>query len=187
MKIAIDDASNQQLRKYAAETLGMHDIPANAKRATLIAKIQSSQEGDQIEVDDEDPTEALPPAAAVGSAPAEASLPVLPTRIIPENEKASAIPAGMVRIMIAMQDKPGGRDPVYVAVNGRNRYFPRGKILDIPAWFEEVLSHATENHYEPTEDGKSINPIPREVQLYPYNVYGRGPELKLPPQTKAAA
>jgi hypothetical protein len=81
--------------------------------------------------------------------------------------------AGKVRINIGIQEEAGGNEPVAVGVNGKIMLIPRGKDVDIPEPYLEALEHAVTFKYDSLPDGMGINPVPREVQLYPFQIRGR--------------
>lgn len=150
-KVPINEATDAELRSFALDTLGM-SIPANAKESTVLAKVQtawgkpdillpSSGEGDDADV--------------VGTAP----VPVTPEQAGPTPDK--------VRIIISVTDTPGGDEPVPVGVNGKVMLIERGKPQDVPRPYFEVLSNAIQHKYDPLPGG-GINPVPRQVPLYPF-------------------
>ena len=64
----------------------------------------------------------------------------------------------------------GGSDDVQVGVNGSVMLVPRGKDVDIPYRYYEALKNAVADKYEMMPDGKSMNPVPRKVPAYPFQV-----------------
>ena len=73
----------------------------------------------------------------------------------------------MMRIHVNITEEAGGNEPVPVSVNGKVMLIPRGKDVDVPAEYVEVLQHAISHKYDPLPDG-GMNPVPREVPLYPF-------------------
>lgn len=148
-QIPIADATEDQLRAFGRSHLGLA-LPPNCKPETLVAKIKAAWNKDYIVVQ-----EANADTAQDGSAPR----PVTTAQSAPEKDK--------VRIIIQETEEAGGRDPVPVGVNGLIMLIPRGKEVDIPLPYFEVLQHAITYKYDPLPEG-GINPIPRKVPLYPF-------------------
>ncbi len=157
--IPIAEATGPQLRTFAQDTLGI-DIRAKDSAEQIRAKVQMAWDRD-IPVNEPNPAPTL-----AGDQPK----PVTNEQLEPEE--------GMVRIFIGIQEEAGGSDPVPVGVNGRIMLIPRGKNVDIPERYLEALQHAVTFKYDPLEDGMGINPVPREVQLYPFQVVGRVADLE---------
>lgn len=154
-KVDIKDATEQQLRDFGRDTLGL-SLPPNCKMETLRAKISAAWDKSDITVAD-----------APEVAPQTGSRPV-PVEAGQEPPKRN-----MVRINISVTEEPGGTDDVPVGVNGRVMTIPRGKDVDIPEEYFMVLREAITHKYDPLPDGQGINPIPRKVALYPHQVIDR--------------
>lgn len=83
------------------------------------------------------------------------------------------------RINIPANDKPGGQDPVPVGVNGTVIALPRGKDIQVPVEYVEVLKNAVAYHYKPftgfKPDGSmdlgGLN-MPDKVSEFPFNTVG---------------
>ena len=146
--IPISEASVEQLRKFAQETLG---IEMKESVSVEKARAQISKSWDKgIPIED-----AEVESEQIGSAPT----PVTDEQKDPGDE--------MVRINIGVTEDAGGADPIQLGVNGKIMLVPRGQDVDIPQKYFEVLQHAVQNKYESHPDG-GMNPVPREVPLYPY-------------------
>lgn len=156
--IPIGDATEIQLRKFAQETLGI-DIKSTHSLDKVRASVQSAWDRD-IPVMGE---------PEHGELAGDQPVPVSDRHFLPED--------GMVRINIGIQEEAGGNDPVPVGVNGKIMLIPRGKDVDIPTRYLEALSHAVTFKYDSLPDGMGINPVPREVQLYPFQVRGMVAQL----------
>jgi hypothetical protein len=150
-RIPIAEASEAELRQFAETVLGM-SIHPGAKIETVRAKVQAAWDKAEIVL----PGDEVPKAAPPGVAPR----PVTDSQQPPEQ--------GKVRIIIQRTEDAGGDQPVPVGVNGRVMLIPRGKEVDIPIPYFKVLQKAITHRFEDLGDGKGINPIPREVPLYPY-------------------
>lgn len=149
-KIPIDEATEDQLRNFGRDTLGL-TLPPNCKPETLRSKIAAAWDKDFISLPVDTPDNQAVPA---GSAP----LPVT-------DEQAPPKP-GYKRIHISVTEDAAGNEPVPVGVNGKVMLIPRGKDVDIPDAYFEVLNNAVTWKYDPLPDG-GINPKPREVRVYP--------------------
>ena len=156
--IPISDATEAQLRTFAQETLGI-EIKSSASKAKVLVAVQAAWDRD-IPVMEE---------PVMGELAGDQPVPVRDRHLPP--------PAGKVRINIGIQENAGGSDPVPVGVNGKVMLIPRGKDVDIPESYLEALSHAITYKYDSLPDGMGINPVPREVQLYPFQIRGRVDQL----------
>jgi len=158
--IPISEATEAQLRTFAQETLGI-EVKPSASIDKVRAAVASAWDRDIPVTDD---NEDLAPEQQ-----ARAPVPVKDEHLLPDE--------GLVRINIGIQEEAGGNDPVAVGVNGRIMLIPRGRDVDIPERFLEALQHAVTYKYDNLPDGMGINPVPREVQLYPFQIKGRVDQL----------
>ena len=149
-QINIAEANHAELLKFARDTLGLN-LPPNTKRETLLAKIGAAWNKDYITAPETPEAE----APQVGPQPQ------------PQTADQDGPGKGMVRINIHITEEAGGNEPVTVGVNGKVMLIPRGKDVDIPESYFEVLQHAISHKYDPLPDG-GMNPDPREVPLYPF-------------------
>ena len=157
--IPIGEATEAQLREFAQDTLGI-EIKASAKIEQVRAQVEQAWDRDIPII------EAAPKPTLAGDQP----VPVTDTQQDPVE--------GKVRINIGIQETAGGNDAVPVGVNGRIMLIPRGKDVDIPESYLEALQHAVTFKYDALEDGMGINPVPRKVQLYPFQIIGRVDDLE---------
>ena len=74
---------------------------------------------------------------------------------------------GKVKLIIHTTTEAGGKDPVPIGVNGRVMLVPRGKEVEIPHAYFEVLKNAKRFDYEPGPEGYGLQP-PTEVQMYSF-------------------
>ncbi len=167
-KVPIKDATEAQLRAFGESHLGL-TFEANDKPAQVRAKVQAAWSKDDIEVADDEKTQ-KPVAGASPKKPqrpqTQDGKPVLACRT--KNAKDQD---DLVRVMINKQEGAGGSDDVPLGCNGDIMMVPRGKIVDIPRRYFESLKNAAKNVYDMNEDGKSMNPVPREVADYPYQTF----------------
>lgn len=151
-QIAIKDATDNELRQFGRDNMGL-TLPPNCKRDTLIAKIKATWNKDYILIAEEE---------AKQSQDGDAPRPVTDAQQPPERK--------MVRIHIAVTEDRGGDEAVPVGVNGKVMLIPRGQDCDIPEEYYEVLKNAISYKYEPLPDGKGLNPEPRKVPMYSFQV-----------------
>lgn len=161
-KILIEQATEAQLRAFSRNALGI-EIHANAKLATVIAKVKEAWDKPEIVVADDDMTSSAASPASADQRP----VPITDGQLSP-------LP-GMVRIFISLEDVPGGDEAVPVGLNGKVMLIPRNKNVDIPVAYWGVLQDAVKNIYDPLPDGKGINPIPRKVPGFPIRLVAEGP------------
>lgn len=156
-KIPIGEATEAQLRLFARDTLGI-DIKATAKFATVRARVEQAWDKPEITIPDSEPesTKEVPSQAA-------------PNPVTEEQQKPAK---DMVRLVIGVTEEAGGNSPVEVGVNGKVMLIPRGKEVEIPYSYFEVLKHAVTFKYDPLPDG-GMAPEPRKVPLYPFQVIER--------------
>ena len=150
-KIIIADASDEQLRTFGRNTLGL-TLPPNCKIETLRAKVAAAWDKDYL---------LEPEAEDVPKQNGSAPVPITDAQAAPNPEK--------VRIHINVTEEASGDQPVQVGVNGKIMLIPRGEDVEIPYPYYEVLKHAISHKYDALPGG-GINPVPREVPLYPFQV-----------------
>lgn len=152
-KISIADASAKQLADYAETVLGLEGVDYRLGKAKIEEKMRAVlYDRDFIEVEEEQ--------AAI-------------QRIEPP---ASGNERRMATIYIHNQDKPGGTEPVPVAVNGRQLFIPRNANAVIPWEYYHALSNAKHFVYQQGPNGELIYP-PAEVHEYPFSLIHEDPPL----------
>ncbi len=156
-KIAIGEATEAQLRKFALENLGL-SIKDTAKRATVVSRIQQCWTGSNILVPDD--------RAETGPEPQPAGSEAIPQAVTAEQQAPAE---GMVRVILGVTEEAGGKDDVQLGCNGKIMLVPRGKEVEIPERYFESLAHAVQEKFDALPDG-GMDPIPRKVQLYPFQV-----------------
>jgi hypothetical protein len=152
--VKLSDATPAQLRYFAEVVLGIPLGPnPNIKAETLIAKIASvGYQRDEIAVPESvgQPVATVTAAIATGEAPS------------PEAEPVRTI-------LINRSDEPGGDQPVWVSVNGRGMFIPRGVPAKIKQRYVDVLRNAVRTVYE--QGSGTHDPIvARDVQAYPFSI-----------------
>jgi len=151
-QVLITDASDAELRSFANDTLGLN-LPPNTKTDTLRGKIRLAWDKDFVLTDD-DPVDA---PTQEGDAP----VPITESQALPKE--------GYRRIILQETDDSDGMEPVPVGVNGKIMLVPRGKEVDIPEAYYHVLCNAITHKFDALPDG-GINPDPRKVPLYPFQL-----------------
>lgn len=141
----ISECTLPELRKFAQEVMGL-EIPSTTNRMQVIAKLSSVMQGDMVQI--ESIEEAEHPA---------------PKKVDDESD--------YVTVIIASTEEVGGKEPVWVSVNGRGLYIPRGTPSRIHKRYEHALKNAVRTVYEQ----ETVNGIPgdivgRAVHSYPYTV-----------------
>lgn len=150
--VKLDEASALELRAFAESHLGM-TFKGNESKENMRAAIRPAWNKDEIPVPDEAPTD---PVQGAAPKPATASQQ-------PPKEK--------VRVLIATTEGQGGDEAVPLGVNGKIMLVPRGKEVDIPAEYFEVLKNAVRHVREPLKDAYGNMAglgEPREVPAYPF-------------------
>lgn len=161
-KLAIKDATPQQLRDFAREHLGIQ-LPPNAKDETLLAKIKQAWNQEHIFVAEPEEQE-NPPKNSVERKAAD---PAQQAPAVKPLEKGGDPRVNTkVTIHIGVTEAPGGDRPVEVAVNGQAMLIPRGEDVEIPWPYYHVLQNAVQDKYD-VDDNGNIIPEPRKVPLYP--------------------
>lgn len=150
-KVLLKDATGPQMRAFAEAYLGM-TFRHNEANEKVRASIAEAWQKDEIIVNEPDAQEPL-----VGSPPRQATA------------EQAAKSSDKVRIIIQRSEEAGGDEPVPVGVNGKVMLVPRGEPVEIPRPYFEVLQHAVKHVYEQLAEG-GINPIPRQVPAYPFQV-----------------
>lgn len=161
-KIPIEEATLQQLRDFAQDSLGF-EIHMNSNYATALAKVRATFSGDDITIRDEPAAEDVLQAPI---APQPAPRPVLASQ--------GDVGPGWVKVRINITESPGGNERVPLSVNGKAMLVEREKDQVIPYHFYEALVRAVEFRYEMDETGHGVNPIPRKIAKYPHTVLSNG-------------
>lgn len=139
-KIKLSDATRPQLLTFARETAGIAGVNAHSKVEELRSKL-SACGYEEITVSPDAPIEK------------------------PVSKEVSAKKGKKVTVMIANSELAGGDLPVALSVNGKAMSVPRGKMVDIPYEYYEVLKNAVAKTWDSTMEES------REVPAYPYQVY----------------
>ncbi len=81
----------------------------------------------------------------------EEDSPTITARVEPAGKNKGA--RRMATVNIGNQDRSGGDEPVFVAVNGTAMYVPRGDNVDIPYEYKHVLDNAIKGVPQVDKDG----------------------------------
>lgn len=160
--VPIADATSQQLRLFALNTLGI-TISPSAKETTVRARVEAAWDKPDI------PIGVVAPVDGESPQDLKAASDAVPQAVTDEQQPPAP---GMVRLILGLTEDAGGDRPVEVGVNGKIMLIPRGEEVDIPESYFEVLEHAVTHKYDSLPDG-GMNPIPRKVPLYPFQVIER--------------
>ena len=161
-QIKIEDATKEELLKFANEKLGLAKIHHATGRGKILAKIRQAWTPDYIELHGES-----------DNAPANDNTPK-PANDNAAEDKIRALTGGsskgdpMVRMFINEAEGAGGQRPVFVSVNHVPFLIPRGEEVDVPYRFFLALKNAVGTIYE--QDTNTYEVPGREVPTYPYNV-----------------
>lgn len=165
-KIDIGEATLEQLRAFATAYLGL-EVKPQTNRDGLRGLIR--QAGYEAAFIFTMPEQTQPGAHTRPEGPMNVR-PRLRADGKPSIDSATGKPENEVRVIIHVQDKAGGDEPVSLNPNGRTMYVPRGEAHWIPDAHHEVLKNAKELVYEEyTGDGLGGLKTPREVQSYPFS------------------
>ncbi len=173
--IPLDQATENELRQFACVNLGL-EVPSNAKRATILAKIKGTYTRDEITLTDiGGPADALKPLA--GSEKTEGQLAgeaLLDRKVVRNKKEIAKLQAlrdsEIITVFIDIQDSADGTQPVWVSVNERGQFIERGKDSEIRLPYLHALHNAIRRLYDQDEDN---NMIPRDVLSYPVRVVSR--------------
>lgn len=160
--VKMSEASMKQLMDFATIMMGL-DVPKAAKaKADVIAIIEAAGW-----VMDTIPT--LQKAAEVPDLCDSEGNPR--PRTFQHDFNGKGVMRECVAINIPEQDKPGGQEPVPVAVNGSQMWITRNKKVVIPVEYVEVLENAEQFIYPETRDGLNEEGLgePRVVKAYPFS------------------
>lgn len=150
-KIAIADASAKQLADYAETVLGIEGVDYRLGKAKIEEKMRATMyDKDYIEVPEEETKiQRIEPPSG-------------------EGERRMAV------VFIHNSDKPGGTEPVPVAVNGRQMFIPRGQECTIPWEYYHALNNAKQFVYQQGPNGE-LMPNPAEVHEYAFSLVREDP------------
>jgi hypothetical protein len=131
-----EEATAGQLRAFATIVLGMIDIPAGSTKETVISLMSPIFKGKTITLFEEGAA-----TTADGSRP-----------------RTEKIVNGRTYVLLTLlrQNKAGGNEPLFVAVNGRGMFVPRGSAVWVPEEYVEVLDHAEEWVYPEYDAGRNM-------------------------------
>lgn len=153
-KVPIAQASQKQLLHFARNVLQL-DVPRdNATPNEIKAKMKAAAYNeDFIEYEAEGVDE---PKRIVDTKPLDGEV------IAPNGKPAT------VKIQIAIGHDKGDDQPVYVGVNGKGMFIPRGEPVEVPYPYFEALNNARQYRYD-SDDQHGLRP-PVEVPTYPFSV-----------------
>ncbi len=153
--IALSKANKTQLQAFARDHLGM-TLDDGMTNEAMRAEVRKAANRDSIPVTGSG-TETI-------AAPETAEVQPAPINVIAEDTENDR-----VRIIISATEEPGGDEPVFVSVNGKAQYIPRGEEVEIRRPYFEVLMNAETWRYDMQRDanGNPDGMIRRKVLAYP--------------------
>lgn len=158
-RVAIGEASDHDLRQFAVISLGL-DVPPRETREKLIARIKATYTADEI---------VLPKATDMRERLDEVAR---TTRPVPEEQRDPEAP-DEVEVRIKVHTAQNDAKPVWVSVNGRGLWVPRGESVWLKERYVAVLEQAEQLVYP--EYDMSLNGglgglgEPSAVKLYPFS------------------
>lgn len=163
MTINMRDATDAQLRKFAAETLGLAIHPQMG-RDKIISRIDAA--GWQPDTAASERTITIMPGDAEVTKGGTSAAPAAPAAEMSIAERD----ARMVTIRIERTDEPGGDEMVPLGVNGSVLAVPRGQPAPIRWPYFVALCHAVKHIHEPQGKNNEMDPNPRKVPFYPFTI-----------------
>ena len=157
-QVPLPEASNKQLRTFATAHLGLPLGPGPMSNKQLIAKIQGAAWDKPhiiVPIDEAAEVEDRPAAAP----PAETKLGEEP----------------YVKLLIAQTEEEDGKEHVFVGVNGRAIYLPRGEEISVKYRYYIALKNAQKQITDQRGEGVHTEDVKRIVQQYPFSV------IEMPP------
>lgn len=154
----IDECTAEELRTFGKIHYGI-EMADRTNAPTAIAKLRAAGHGEDFILVDGPAPESVQDEAG-NAAPA-----INGVRFVTEGGRQRK----QIKIMIPVQDKPGGHEPVPTAVNGKRFDVPRGKEVWVYEEYVEALRNAQEWHFDNRPDDRGLTK-PRVVQSYPFQV-----------------
>ena len=151
--ILLAEATKAEMQQFAIDHLGLPESPANILPETLRAKIAAAWDKDEITIIAQDKPDNKPTRAEAA-----------------ELDDGEGEDDDFITVFIEKTEETGGDQPVWVDVNGRGIWVPRGEEARIRKCYEHVLQNAVRTVYDQTTgpDGKPGPMVPREALGYPY-------------------
>lgn len=159
MKVALDEASIEQLREFC----DIQNLPYPARANTALLRSLVERAGfTEIAL----PDTPKPIDVVYAEAPASVDL------SDPQQVDPSLKPYLRVELMLH-QNGENDKHPVPVDVDGRMMVIPRGRREEVPYKYYEALFHAKRVEYDETKDGVSETGLgaSHTVQSYPFQVF----------------
>lgn len=172
-KIPVTKADRIQLKQYAELSLGLsvaHNIKTEDLRAEVAKAIAPQTDIEVVAaaapagLERPAPSD-LPQEVAVGSD--EEPAPAAAVGVPPVADPKDLNETTMVTVIIHESERPGGKEPVFLQVNGRAIWVERAKPQTIKLKYVLVLQNALETIYEQTSDKEIVS---RVVPAYPFQI-----------------
>ena len=183
--IPLADATEDELRRFATEALGLPVGPL-AKSELIRSRIATCYDRNEIilTVTEDD----APPVASEASTspPATSAAAETPEPVDGHPADVAEVAEPWYIIMIPETETSDGTDPVPVCPNGRNMFIERGKPQRIKHRYFDALNNAKQKVYE-QPDGPQGKTVTREVLSYPFQVIEAPPQAELDAWSKYKA
>lgn len=171
-KIPVASADRIQLKQYAELSLGLsvaHNIKTEDLRAEVVKAIAPQTEIEVVAAaapaDMERPAPSTEPHEVDLVAPTDEAAPA--AAVPPIADPKDLNETTMVTVIIHESERPGGKEPVFLQVNGRAIWVERAKPQTIKLKYVLVLQNALETIYEQTSDKEIVS---RVVPAYPFQI-----------------
>lgn len=187
--VKLEEATNAELRWYAGVKLGLDGIKEKGQQnAFLIGKIKAVEpDAEDISVPDESEAPRIHPEADINRALAAAETDVRPAPA-PAPEGRAAFHEKYdpkVRVVVSPTNDKTRPRRVFLTCNGGVIEIQRGKEVDIPYRYLEVLRNAEEKRSVQTDETNPVTGLPhREISMqpsYPFSI------IQMPPADEIAA
>lgn len=172
-KIQFDDATKEELIKFASENLGMKLHP-NTGLHKVAAAVRQAWRPDHIILygpltPEPEDTTAVVKNTETGRETVKSSIRALRGGSSENDPK--------VRMFLNHAEGQGGQRPVFVSVNNVAMLIPRGEEILVPYRYYLALRSAVATLYE--QDEETFDMISREVPAYPFQVVEMPPPAEM--------
>lgn len=151
-QVPLADATNKQLRTFASSHLGLplgSNVMTDRKLRAMIQEAAWDKPYVLVPADEGVEVEPRPAAAA------------------PEPQLGAE---PYVKLLITVTEEDDGRDMVFVGVNGRAIYLPRGEEISVKYRYYLALKNAQKMITDQRGEGVHTEDVSRIVQQYPFSV-----------------
>lgn len=163
-KKLIRSLSDDEMKRVCTIVYNL-DVAPNARRSIMEADLKAAGVSldDKVEVP-EDPKIAKQKEIQAAGAKQDKT-PDPKTGLTPEQYADE-----FVEVMIAVEEKSGGNEPVWVGVNGKGQWVPRGAPARVRRKYYEAFMNATRTVYDPLQGPLGGVSAGRDVPTYPVSL-----------------